>query len=132
MRVLVDSSVWIDYFSGASSTQAEALEQFVDKGEDICICGHILSEVLRGCRHDEQFSKVERRFAVLEFLPMTEATFKQAAVMYRSLRKSGLTLKNNVDTYIAAVAIESRVHLLHNDRDFQLISQQFPLQTISV
>jgi hypothetical protein len=128
MRVLIDSSVWIDFFRGRSAPHTDRLRELITAGEDLCLCGHVLAEVLRGTRHDEQYRKIERRFKVLEFLTMTASTFKASADIYRHLRKRGLTLKNAVDTFIAAVALEQDVHLLHDDSDFDLIAREFPLK----
>ncbi|MEO0445238.1 MAG: PIN domain-containing protein [Verrucomicrobiota bacterium] len=125
---MIDSSVWIDFFRAKAGTHTECLKQLIADGEDLCICGHIFAEVLRGTRHDEQYQKIERRFAVLEFLPMTAQTFQASADLYRSLRKSGVTMKNTVDTFIAAVAVEHDVYLLHNDSDFTLIAGVYPLK----
>lgn len=129
MRVLIDSSVWIDFFRGRSEPHTNRLKELITAGEDLCICGHILAEVLRGARHDEQYRKIELRFQVLDFLPMTAPTFQASADIYRMLRRQGITVKNVVDTFIAAVAMEHNVYLLHNDSDFDLIAQVFPLRS---
>lgn len=132
MRVLVDSTVWIDFFRAHATPQTKRLKPLLAAGEDVCICGHVYAEVLRGTRYNEQYQKVTRYFKVLEYLPMTQATFKTAADIYRHLRGSGITLKNTVDTFIAAVAIEQDIHILHNDSDFDLIATEFPLKTAPV
>ncbi len=129
MRVLIDSSVWIDFFRGQIAPHTDRLRELITSGEDLCLCGHVLAEVLRGTRHDEQFRKIEKRFEVLEFLPMTAPTFQSSADIYRHLRKQGITLKNAVDTFIAAVALEHDVFLLHDDSDFDLIAKEFPLKS---
>lgn len=128
MRTLVDSSVWIDFFQGRDVPQTRLLKALLAGGEDLCICGHVLAEVLRGIRNDEQHRKVERRFDVLDYLPMSRSTFKQAGELYRNLKRRGVTLKNTVDTFIAAVALEQDVHLLHNDSDFDRIAAEYPLK----
>ena len=61
---------------------------------------------------------------------MNKQTFKAAADIYRRLRKQGKTLKNAMDTYIAAVAIQHEVFLLHKDRDFDLIAAEYPLKAV--
>jgi predicted nucleic acid-binding protein len=132
MRILVDSSVWIDFFRAHKAPHTERLKALLHNGEDICICGHILAEVLRGTRHDQQYLKVERYFEVLDFLTMNKKTFKVSADMFRHLRSNGITLKNTVDTFIASVALRHDVYLLHNDRDFDLIATEFPLKVVPV
>jgi predicted nucleic acid-binding protein len=130
MRTLIDSTVWIDFFRASDTPHTRRLKSLLAAGEDLCICGHVLAEVLRGTRHDEQYKKVERRFDALEYLPMSQQTFKKAADIYRHLKRSGITLKNTVDTFIAAVALEQDIYLLHNDSDFELIATEFPLKIV--
>lgn len=132
MKILVDTSVWIDFFSRREAIHTECLRKLISSGADICLCGHVLAEVLRGIRHDEQFRKINRRFQVLEFLRMRESTFMLSAAVYRNLRSKGISLKNTVDTFIAAVAIEHQVPLLHNDSDFELISRHYPLKIFNL
>ncbi len=127
MRVLVDSTVWIDFFRAFDAPHTRRLKSLLATGEGVCICGHVFAEVLRGTRHDEQYRKVKRHFEAMEYLPMDQQSFKKAADIYRHLRRNGITLKNTVDTFIAAVALEHGVYLLHNDSDFDLVaSAVFP------
>ena len=63
MRILVDSTVWIDFFRKLQTTQTLYLKKVLLSGEDVAICGHIFSEVLRGVRSDEQYDKVLRNFS---------------------------------------------------------------------
>lgn len=130
MRILVDSTVWIDFFRKRQTVQTLYLRRALLSGEDIAICGHIFSEVLRGVRSDEQYHKVLKHFEVLTFLPTSKTAFKDAADIYRLLKRKGLTLKNSVDTFIVAVALRNDITLLHNDHDFNLIALEFPLKVI--
>lgn len=130
MRVLVDSTVWIDFFRGVDADHTTRLRSLLATGEEVCICGHVYAEVLRGTRHDSQYRKVKRYFEVLKYLEMTQSTFTLSGDIYRLLRSSGLTLKNTVDTFIAAVALEQDIWFLHNDRDFDLIARKFPLRIL--
>ncbi len=130
MRTLIDSTVWIDFLRARDAPHTQRLKSLLSAGEDACICGHVLAEVLRGTRYDEQYQKVERRFDALEFLPMDRRSFQKAADIYRHLKRSGITLKNTVATFIVAVALERDVYLLHNDSDFDLIAREFPLKIV--
>jgi predicted nucleic acid-binding protein len=130
MRTLIDSTVWIDFFRARGAPHTRRLKSLLADGENVCICGHVLAEVLRGTRHDEQYRKVDRHFAALAYLATDRQTFKMAADIYRHLKRNGLTLKNTVDTFIAAVAIQHDAHLLHNDSDFDLIASKFPLKIV--
>lgn len=127
-RVLVDSSVWIDFFRGREAPHTAILKEWIIEGERVCLCGLILTEVLRGIADERQFQETRACLAVLEILPMTTPTFERATDLDRTLRKRGTPIRNTMDTLIAAVAIEHNVPLLHNDRDFDRILQVVPLQ----
>jgi predicted nucleic acid-binding protein len=129
---VVDTSVWIDLFAGKESPQVKFLESLIERRDDICICGVILTEVLQGIRDEKEYSDTESMLANLLFLPMRRDTFLLAATIYRALRARGLTIRNSVDCMIAAVCIENEIRLLHNDRDFDLLAAHSELQVIDV
>ncbi|MCP4715082.1 MAG: PIN domain nuclease [Deltaproteobacteria bacterium] len=116
--VLVDTTVWIDFFSPRTSLHVKALEMLIEERNDICICGVVLTEVLQGIQNDLEYKKTKDLFNNLLFLPMSYQVFVHSSKIYRSLRKKGITIRNTVDCMIAAVAIESKIPLLHNDKDF--------------
>ncbi len=116
--VLVDSTVWIDFFSARQAPHVQALEMLIEERNDICICGVVLTEVLQGLQNDIEYKKTKELFHNLILLPMSHQTFIHSAEIYRFLRKKGVTIRNSVDCMIAAVAIENKVPLLHNDKDF--------------
>jgi len=126
--VLVDTTVWVDLFSGLTTPQVTTLELLIAQREDICLCGVVLTEVLQGIRDAGEHAKVQAIFSNLLFLPMTRETFLLAAHIYRSLRARGITLRNSIDCMIASVCIENKVALLHNDRDFDPILKHFDLK----
>ena len=116
--VLVDTTVWVDFFSGRTPPQVSALERLLQRGQDICVCGVILTEVLQGIRNDTDYAQIISHFEAFLFLPMNRNTFVKAAGLYRTLRRKGITIRKPIDCMIAAVAIEHNVPLLHKDRDF--------------
>lgn len=126
--VLVDTTVWIDFFADRSEPHVTALQELIENEEDLCLCGVILAEVLQGIRSDADYIKTKDYFSDLIFLPMRQATFLSAAELYRSLRKRGVTIRKPVDCMIAAVAIEHDIRLLHNDRDFDFIARHSKLR----
>jgi len=127
---LVDTSVWIDFFAARNTAQVAMLESLIDQKEDLCLCGVVLTEVLQGIRDDKQHKQTESVLSSLILLPMDQSTFLLAANIYRTLRSRGITMRNSVDCMIAAVCIEHKAHLLHNDRDFDYISDVFALQVV--
>lgn len=128
--ILVDTTVWVDLFRGRNTAQVKALERFLADGEDICTCGLILTEVLQGIREDSEYRRTRSRFDALLYLPMDRESFVNAADLYRTLRRKGVTIRKPVDCMIAAVAIEHDVPLLHNDRDFDRISEHSKLKVV--
>ena len=106
------------------------LESLIEEGEDICLCGVVLTEVLQGIRDNRQYNKTQSILSNLIFLPMNRNTFLYAATIYRTLRARGITIRNSVDCMIAAVCIENKVLLLHNDKDFNLIENHFSLRVL--
>lgn len=127
--ILVDTTVWIDFFAGKPTSQVEMLELLISDGQDLCVCGLVLTEVLQGVREENQYRKIRTYFDNLIFLPLTQAMHIHSAEIYRSLRKKGITIRNPIDCMIASVAIAHNVQLLHNDRDFNSIEAHCGLQT---
>ncbi len=131
VMVLVDTTVWIDFFTGRTEPHVETLQKLIESGEDLSLCGVVLTEVLQGIRSDAVFRKTREYLGDLVFLPMRRTTFSRAADIYRSLRKKGITIRNPVDCMIASVAIEYDVRLLHNDRDFTNIARHTKLRILA-
>jgi predicted nucleic acid-binding protein len=128
--VLVDTTVWIDFFAGRDESHVMTFQELIESEEDLSLCGVILAEALQGIRSDADFIITRQYFGDLIFLPMRQTTFVQAAEIYRSLRKKGVTIRKPVDCMIASVAIEYDIHLLHNDRDFNHISKHTKLRIL--
>jgi predicted nucleic acid-binding protein len=126
--VLVDTTVWIDFFIDRNGPPVAMLQELIENEADLSLCGVILAEVLQGIRSDADFAKTKEYFDDLIFLPMRQATFLRAAEIYRSLRKKGITIRKPVDCMIASVAIEYDIPLLHNDRDFDPIAKHLKLR----
>jgi predicted nucleic acid-binding protein len=128
--VLVDTTIWVDFFAGRDTSQMLVLEGLLQDGKDICICGFILTEVLQGIRNDAEYVETLSRFEAFLFLPMNRSTFVKAAELYRTLRRKGITIRKPIDCMIAAVAIEHNVPLLHKDRDFDPIETNCGLKVL--
>ena len=131
MMVLIDTTVWIDFFAGRQLPHVSVLERLIKNREDICICGIILTEVLQGIREKSEFRKTKELFNAMIFLPMPYSIFLGAAEIYRTLRSKRITIRNSVDCMIASVAIENDIMLLHNDRDFIPIEKHLGLKVLT-
>lgn len=128
---LIDSSVWINYIRGVKNPQTDFLHaSILEGGIQICTCPTIIQEVLQGFRGDEAYQKFKKMFLQLDILLIPEPTASiQAADMFRTLRKKGLTVRKMNDCNIAQCAMAFDLELVHNDLDFQLIQKVFPLKT---
>jgi len=116
--ILVDTSVWIDYFNGKKSVQTNKLDKLLSS-EQIIMGDIILSEVLQGFRKDSDFNKAKE---ALDFLECYSISNKKIAIKsaeyFRSLRKKGITVRKTTDMLIGTFCIENNIPLLHNDMDF--------------
>ena len=130
--VLVDTTVWIDFFGDQPLPHVAALQRLIEDDEDLCVCGVILAEVLQGIRADADYRRTKDYFESLILMPMRRTTYEMSAELYRSLRKKGITIRKPIDCMIAAVAIEHDLPLLHNDRDFDGISKHSKLKSVKV
>jgi len=116
--ILVDSSVWIDYFRGATTPQAEKLDALL--GAEPVLAGDlILTEVLQGFVSDRDFNQASKLLDSLDVIDLGGRDIAiQAARNFRVLRGLGVTVRKTIDTIIATRCIESRLTLLYSDRDF--------------
>ena len=128
--ILVDSTVWIDYFNGRITPETTALDNLL--GTEKVIMGDIiLAEVLQGFRSDQDFEAARQaliRFTQVSMLNPDLAV--RCARNYRQLRKAGITVRKTVDCFIATYCIENNIELLHCDRDFDPFEQLLDLQVI--
>ena len=116
MRVLVDTSVWADFFNGFSSSESDALALLLDAGDEVCTCGLVVAEVFQGLRR--QRASVEALFRDLTFLGEGNMDlYLRAADLFRSLRKKGVTVRSTVDCILVAIAESHGCVVLARDRD---------------
>jgi predicted nucleic acid-binding protein len=128
--LLVDSSVWIDYFNGAITPQTDYLDVVLG-GREIVVGDVILAEVLQGFRSDMDFEVARRalsRFRQVQILDTELAV--QSARHYRALRKLGITVRKTVDCFIATYAIAAGDELLHCDSDFDPFEVHLGLRVV--
>jgi predicted nucleic acid-binding protein len=129
--VLVDSSVWIDYFSGRPNPQCEGLTARLAAEYPIAICPPILQEVLQGFRSDTDCNAA--RFHLEEMVHLEAdgyAAADGAAEIYRNLRKRGITIRKSSDCLIAWYALQAGCAVLHRDRDFDLMARPLKLKVL--
>lgn len=128
--ILVDSSVWIDYFNGVVCAETDRLDALL--GQDNILMGDIiLAEVLQGFSSDTEFKRAQNLLALLPFREMLgREVALQTARNYRLLRKQGLTVRKTVDVMIGTFCILNNIPLLHKDRDFEPMKKWLGLVTV--
>ncbi len=131
MRILVDTSAWIDFFRGAPSRENALLKDCLNRREHIFIAGVIAQEILQGTRDDSQYDAVREFLFLLSKIDTQFSDHVDAANIYQDLRRRGATIRSPVDCLIAALAIRHRLFLLYKDRDFTVIARHHPLSMIS-
>lgn len=130
--ILVDSSVWIDFFRGKASPEADRLDALLGN-EPLLIGDLILTEVLQGFTSDRDFNQAHRLLGSLDLIEVGGREIAlQAARNFRTLRSLGVTVRKTLDTLIATRCIESGIALLHADRDFDPFQEHLGLQTLDL
>lgn len=128
--ILVDSSVWIDYFNGRTNPPAETLDRLLGR-EPLATGDLILTEVLQGFTADRDFEIARKLLSSLTIVELGGAEVAiQSARNFRTLRKHGVTVRKTIDTVIATRCIESGYGLLHNDRDFDPFVRHLGLRVV--
>jgi len=122
LRILVDTSAWVDFLNGHPSPEGSAVSALIAGEHDLCTCGIVVAEVFQGLRREPERQEIGAVFRQLTFLePSSIDVYFRAAEIYRILRRKGRTVRSTVDCLIAAIAEESGCRVLARDRDLELI-----------
>ena len=116
--IMVDSSVWIDYFNGCDTSEVTKLDLLLGI-EPIAIGDLILTEVLQGFKNDKDYETAKKLLSSLTIFELLgEKMALKSADNYRTLRKQGITIRKTADVIIATFCIENNLPLLFSDKDF--------------
>lgn len=126
--VIVDTTVWIDFFKELDTLQVRRLSEILENEEDVFTTGFILQEVLSGIKKKKERDKVGLDFKQFILIMPTLQTHIQAAEIFDGCLKKGFSVRKPVDCLIAALAIEYDLPILEKDSDFKYISEVFPLK----
>lgn len=128
--IVVDSSVWIDYFNGVENRETGLLDDLL--GDELLVIGDlILAEVLQGFRSEQDVRKARAALDTLVFEPMVGRDIALKAVgNYRALRAKGVTVRKTIDMLIGTFCMEKGHRLLHRDRDFDPMEKHLGLETV--
>jgi predicted nucleic acid-binding protein len=127
--IIVDTSVWIDYFNGTVNEETNILDSALENGE-VAIGDLIFLEILQGFRNDKDYEQARDMLLALDQYEMFgHKMVVKCAENYRSLRKRGITIRKTADVIIATFCIENKIPLLFSDRDFLPFVKHLKLAT---
>lgn len=119
--ILVDSSVWVDFFSSPPGRAGGELRRMIEESEHFALAGVVVAEVLQGLTRDA--STIEQFLAQCDMLePRGFETYREAAAIYRAARAQGISL-TTIDTLIATIALEHGASVFTLDQDFSRIAR---------
>lgn len=129
--MIVDTSVWIDFFNGHPSAQAQRLARAIEDGEPIALPGLVYTEILLGLKNDAEAARIAQLLQAFDWVAEpTRADYGQAAKLYRQCRAKGLTIRSTIDCIIAQLCLRDGLPLLAKDRDFDRIAQIVALKLV--
>jgi predicted nucleic acid-binding protein len=125
--IVVDTTVWADWFNGVTSAQVDRLAGAFDR-QDAGLVPVILTEILQGFRSDRDFESARALLLQLPVLALDINGHAAAARLFRRLRRKGITVRGTIDCIIAQTCIDAGVELLTRDQDFVAIARHTPLR----
>jgi predicted nucleic acid-binding protein len=128
--IVVDTTVWIDYFNGRATPQTDYLDDLLLR-QPILVGDLILGEILQGFQKDADFEVARTALGKLPQAQMLDPDLAvQSARNYRALRAKGVTVRKTIDCFIATFCIVNAHELLHNDRGFDPFETHLGLQVV--
>lgn len=130
--IVVDSSVWVDFFNGAESMERDTLRELIRRApSQVVVPELVLYEVLCGFRDERQKRKAKEAFEALECVQSLRLQgAERAAQRYQDLRSKGITIRSHIDVLLASYCIDHDLVLLQRDRDFHPFAQHFGLRLL--
>lgn len=131
--IVVDTSVWVSILNGQPTRPAQQFTRLLEEGAELALTDIVLTEVLQGLRSEREVALVEDRlsdFAILRLEGLQD--FRRAAELYRTARRSGVTVRKTLDVLIASPCVRDDVALLHDDVDFDRLATCTPLRVVPV
>lgn len=129
--IIVDSSVWIDYFNGNVTRETDILDNLLGT-QEVAIGDLIVLEVLRGFRSDKDYRIAKNHLtSLVQFNMLDSELALKSSEYYRKLRKKGITVRKTADVIIATFCIESSHALLYSDKDFTPFVDHLGLRSVA-
>ena len=129
--MIVDTSVWIDFFNGQPSIQALRLSRAIEDNEPIALPGLVLTEILLGLKNDAEAKRIAQLLEAFSDVPEpSREDYMAAAELYRACRTKGVTIRSTIDCVIARLCLRDGQALLAKDRDFERIAEKTDLKLV--
>ena len=129
-RILIDTSVWIEYFRNQSPSIVDFVAE-IAKNREICVSGIILAELMQGAKSEKELSAIAEFMDAFTMIDQTDQTWLKAGRLSHELRKKGKNV-NLTDCYIAVIAQENNCAVLTLDQHFKDISRHTKLQLVNI
>jgi len=128
MSYLIDTSVLVDFFRGRSTPASDLFHRILEEEIPFALPIVCYQELLQGCRDEKEYRLLQEYLDTQTLLYPDHETFEMAARIFFEARRKGITLRSSIDAQIAAMALQHKLVLLHNDRDFRHLAAHFPLR----
>ncbi len=126
--LIVDSSVWIDFFAGRELPHVQRLDTALLSDQEIGVPDIVRLEILSGVREDAALRKITSNLNALRRITAVDGDWDEAAALYRTCRRNGVTVRSVVDCLIVRLTVREGALLLANDRDFAMMVPHCKLQ----
>ena len=125
---LIDSSAWIEYLRDTNSRACNEVDRmWHDDPGAVATTEPVVMELLAGADSDRLFERVEKLMNGLQLLPVDASVdYRDAAILYRAVRRGGHTVRKTMDCLITAVALRTGATLVHHNRDFDVLAAALP------
>ena len=128
--MIVDTSVWIDYFAGRATWQVELVAAELEAEQPVGLTDVVYTEILQGIRHDRDLHAIERQLLALDIARLEGLDdFRAAAELHRAVRRRGVTIRRTADCLIAVACIRAG-RPLHHDSDFDALAEVSALEVV--
>jgi len=127
--LLIDTSVWVSVFRDKSGLVRQQLQSIISD-RDVILTRFNQLELLQGCRDDREWKLLQSYLQTQDYFELGSESWQAAASIYFELRRQGLTVRSPIDCCIAQLVLDYALILIHDDRDFEVISSVRPLQQI--
>jgi predicted nucleic acid-binding protein len=129
-KVIIDTSAWIESFRPQSDRKFSNLVKDLILNGRVLIPGIVKTELLRGTKNKKEYNRINELLKGLEYLPVPDEFWEKLSLFSFDLFRKGVTVPL-IDTYIALLCLENNALILHRDKHFDLIAQQFSLKVLS-